>query len=270
METRGPLSSYADVIRFWADRAPKLRTSNRGFATGKTGMGTMTTTPPSWAEASSMVEALMTMAQSEKTRLVQLYEKSRSRFAPLSDPLDGAFRFHRQLSAEREEVYSDWLAWVLESIANVSMMGQILGSQSLQQLAVSGDRVEVRREVCVEHGHADQAGRLDIVVRQEGKLLTIIEVKTQRYGAADLTKHEGYRRSASADTELIFLAVNPPDSDPAYFSVSFVVGAMHQSSSPLRSAARPGSCPGHVARAGLRRSRREPARVCTPGNPLFE
>ena len=45
------------------------------------------------------------MAESEKTRLVQLYEESKLRLAPLSDPLDVRFNLHRQLSSQREEVY---------------------------------------------------------------------------------------------------------------------------------------------------------------------
>ena len=133
---------------------------------------------------------------------------------PLSDPLDVLFPLHRQLSSSREEVYSDWLQWVLDQIKNAGQIGSVLGLPNLEQIAVSNEPVEVDREVPVEHGHADQTGRLDIVVRQGCRWLAVIEVKTRAYKDGDLEKHEGYQKSIiSPETELIFLAVDPPDSD---------------------------------------------------------
>src|SRR5271165_3022858 len=147
VKTKTPLALKADAIVFWASWALKLRTgagqrADSGSRSARAA-GTATITPPSWPAALAVVEAFTTMAKSEKTRLVQLYEESKSRLAPLSDPLDGRFYLHRQFYSEREEVYSDWLAWVLEHVASASAIGRILGSEALQKLVGSGESLEV-------------------------------------------------------------------------------------------------------------------------------
>ena len=92
-----------------------------------------------------------------------------------------------------------------------------LDRQLPKNFASTAVQVQVDREVCVEHGHPDQTGRLDVVFRQGTTKLAIVEVKTRPFSESDLDKHEGYRLSVSPETELIFLAVNPPDSDPHPF-----------------------------------------------------
>ena len=77
---------------------------------------------------------------------------------------------------------------------------------------------QVGPQVCVEHGHLNQAGRLDLVISLAEKPLAVIEVKTRPYTALAQEKHQGYRRSVpSPDTDLILLAVDPPDSDRGDF-----------------------------------------------------
>jgi len=158
------------------------------------------------------------MTEVQSRRLVQIYRESRKLLLPLSDPLDVEFSLHRQLSSSREEVYSDWLQWVLEQVSDVQLIGRILGSTELERRAIPQEKISVDREVCVERGHIDQSGRLDLVVRQGFRRLAVIEAKTREYEEVDLNKHVGYRRSInSSDVELIFLAINPPVSDPGGF-----------------------------------------------------
>jgi hypothetical protein len=172
-------------------------------------------TPPRWLAASEFVENCKAMSQAEAVNLIQMFKDSRRRLYPLSDPLDLRFPLHRQLSACREEVYSDWLQWVLQQAADADtrLIGRILGSANQERFAKSQEPIGVDREEPVEHGHNDQTGRLDIVVRQGSAWLAVVEVKTRDYSYFDLEKHKGYLKSVPPGTDLIFLSVDQPDSD---------------------------------------------------------
>jgi hypothetical protein len=154
------------------------------------------------------------MSQAVLKPLAVAYDRSKRCLYPLSDPLDARFPLHRQLSSDREEVYSDWLQWVLQQFSDLQALGRILGSPNLARLANPDEPVTVDREIAVEHGYAGQAGRLDLVLRQRSRRLIVVEVKTRAYAGADLEKHAGYTESIdSPETEFIFLAVNPPATD---------------------------------------------------------
>lgn len=176
--------------------------------------------PPGWLAASNLITSFVAMSRSEGVRLTQMYESSKRRLWPLSDPLDVLFHFHRQLSSSREEVYSDWFQWVLSQVADARLIGQILGTPIPDRFANSKGPVSVEREIWVEHGHVDQTGRLDIVVSQGLEKLAVIEVKTREYSREDLQKHIGYARAiktSSPQAEMILLAVDPPDTDLSGF-----------------------------------------------------
>jgi hypothetical protein len=124
------------------------------------------------------------------------------------------FPLHRQLSSSREEVYSDWFQWVLEEVADTRLIWRVLGSPNRERFANSREPIRIAREERVEHGHINQTGRLDLVIRQGSGMLAVIEVKTRAYSELDLEKHKGYCESiGSTETELIFLSVDLPDSD---------------------------------------------------------
>jgi hypothetical protein len=170
-------------------------------------------TPPPWNSALEFVQNCKAMSQAEGARLAQLFEDSKLRLRPLSDPLDVQFHLHRQLSSSREEVYSDWFQWVLEQVADARLIGRILGSQRRERFANSQEPISVEREVSVERGHVGQTGRLDLVISQGRERLAVIEVKTRAHSDSDLEKHKGYRESIrSPETELIFLSIDLPES----------------------------------------------------------
>lgn len=167
---------------------------------------------PGWVAATKLARDFRIMSQAVREPLAVAYDRSKKSLFPLSDPLDARFPLHRQLSSDREEVYSDWLQWVLQQFSDPQSLGRILGSPNLAQLANPDEPVIVDREITVEHGYAGQAGRLDLVLRQQSRRLIVVEVKTRAYAGADLEKHVGYTESIdSPETEFIFLAVNPPD-----------------------------------------------------------
>jgi hypothetical protein len=173
---------------------------------------------PTWGAATELIRSCEEMSKAESVHLLELYRKSKEHLYPLSDPLDARFPLHRQLSSSREEVYSDWLQWILEQVKDVQQIACILGSPKLERLANPQEHIRVEREVVVEHGYIGQTGRLDLVLKQGSRLLAVIELKTRAYEDSDLKKQEGYREAInSLETELIFLAVDPPDSDPSGF-----------------------------------------------------
>jgi hypothetical protein len=167
--------------------------------------------PPPWLAAKELVQGCNAMSEAEGARLTQLYEDSKLRLFPLSDPLNVLFPLHRQLSSSREEVYSDWLQWILLQVADTRLIGRILGSPNWERFAGLPDPIEVEREVPVKHGHLDQTGRLDLVIRQGSPWLAVIEVKTRPFSEFDLEKHKGYVDSSPPEADLIFLATEPPD-----------------------------------------------------------
>jgi hypothetical protein len=175
-----------------------------------------------WAIVSAFVGNCRKVSQSEAAHLYRIYEASKRRLFPLSDPLDVRFHLHRQLSASREEVYSDWLQWVLTQIAgfDAQLIGQILGSSRWRRFVNPHDALAVNREVPVAHGHEGQTGRMDLVISRGDLWLAVIEVKTRSYSNADMAKHKGYGASipgSSLSAERIFISVDPPGVDSGDF-----------------------------------------------------
>jgi hypothetical protein len=169
------------------------------------------TPTPSWRPAVAIVNALVPVSQLARVKFIELYDISRKRLLPLSDPLDAQFFLHRQLDSSREEVYSDWLHWIFEHIKEAELIGSVLKSEVITQAAGT---LQIDREVGVPHGHHGKTGRLDLVFRQGTDWLSVIEIKTRAYVEEDLKKHRGYRKSVeSGQTDFIFLAIDPPGID---------------------------------------------------------
>jgi len=122
--------------------------------------------------------------------LLQEYEKL---IAPLEDPLKVNFHLHRWLYGCREEVYSDWLAWIFTELSTADRIGRVLFGNEIQEpLIECRDRCESDREVWVPKGHKGHSGRLDCVLRFSDKALIAIEVKVIEVETADIVKQAGY------------------------------------------------------------------------------
>src|SRR6516164_4009368 len=67
-----------------------------------------------WKAAARMMEAARPKLAEDAKKLKRLLKVSRKRLFPLGDPFDLDLGLHRWLNAEREEAYSDWLAWVVQ------------------------------------------------------------------------------------------------------------------------------------------------------------
>jgi hypothetical protein len=168
------------LLRAWASIGAQLRAS-RSFATAA-----------GWSGAKRIMDAVRPILAGEAKRLKNLLAQSRKKLAPVQDPFDVDLGLHRWLDAEREEAYSDWLAWVIEQARTPGRVFKILGLQLPPDSLLKRQRAVVRREYCVPYGHIDREGRLDLVIRFGGRAMIVVEVKKGESEEADTTKQAGY------------------------------------------------------------------------------
>jgi hypothetical protein len=212
LEERGTMNS-ADIPleTVWTALGPFLDTGAR--LSSYTSPSLLT-----WSGASRMISSLESMSQAELNTLRVFYNRSTERLFPLSDPLSIDFLANRQLFTGREEVYSDWLQWVLQQLSSPPLIGRVIGYRNLTDPARSQEPINVRREIGVEHGNPDHEGRVDIILEQHNQPVAVIEVKTRPYADVALEKHAGYRKSFDAPgIEFFLLAPDPPEGDARGF-----------------------------------------------------
>lgn len=118
------------------------------------------------------------LVKSETVHLADLLESSDRQLAPLSDPLRLGFHGHRwlDLQHEREESYSDWLAWLLERMDSPEQVLQVFGLENTELGKLVGDKeVTVSREESIST--LDGRKRTDIVIRFGNEGVLLVEVK---------------------------------------------------------------------------------------------
>lgn len=140
-----------------------------------------------WGSCHRIVESAARYALTkvkDVTTILAAYDKEMS---PLCDPLKLSFDLHRWLSSDREEAYSDWLAWVMVELGDPSRIGRVLYGGAIPEglLACKGPCI-VDREEWVP------SGRLDLVIRFGSEALIVIEVKVIGADSADTVKQAGY------------------------------------------------------------------------------
>jgi hypothetical protein len=150
-----------------------------------------------WESASRLVRAALPLFQVLAHELIDLLNQSDARLKPLADPLRADFGAHRWLKAEREEAYSDWLAWILKNLRSPMAIVDLFKIQQLFPDRPLGDpatlpRHVVAREVTVPRGHAGKQGRLDLVIRFKPLAVIVVEAKMGDAEGADTAKQDGY------------------------------------------------------------------------------
>jgi len=146
-----------------------------------------------WEAVKRLQQAAVNVAAAKFAVLDNLLAKSDQLLSPLQDPLKLKFGLHRWMAGDREEAYSDWLAWVLDEMASPERVGRLLyGDAVPPELLACKSCCATDREVWVPTGHAGQAGRLDCVVRFGDEAVIVIEVKVVNAEAADTDKQAGY------------------------------------------------------------------------------
>ena len=105
------------------------------------------------------------------------------------DPLLCDLGMHRWL--EKENSYSDWLAWVLERLHDAKAVLRVLGIPDGELDLPREAPYEVHREWPVAEGNEESTGRIDLLIRFKHALVGV-EVKTEdnKYD-----KQKGYKDS---------------------------------------------------------------------------
>lgn len=149
-----------------------------------------------WDASSRMIRAATPYFKVAAEKLIGLLDESNKLLKPLTDPLQTDFGVHRWLKGDREEAYSDWLAWIVQNldataVLDVFALKRLFSDKPLPNVSIN-DRPEVKREACVPKGHANKQGRLDLLIRLQPDALLVVETKLGNADQADTAKQEGY------------------------------------------------------------------------------
>src|ERR1019366_3449827 len=157
------------ALRFWAETASsQLRSVRVDTAPeearniGSTSVATIRG-PGTWAPVRALVNFHGGFENIQIARLGALISEANKYLTPFEYPLTCDLGLHRWLRSEREESYSDWLAWVFRQYGTWRAVGALLGCDP----AAKGGSVVVDREVSISYLDESGIGRLDLVVSDE-------------------------------------------------------------------------------------------------------
>jgi hypothetical protein len=139
-----------------------------------------------------LIEVTNAWAEAELAQLQGLIDASNKALAPLGDPLLIDFGAHRWLKGDREEAYSDWLAWIVAQLKEPKLVLPIFGIKDTNVLSrcTQARFLPPEREKSVQDGER----RLDLVIRYEGTLLIVVEVKVTGADDAYTAKQADYMK----------------------------------------------------------------------------
>jgi hypothetical protein len=172
---------------------------------------------PSWDSAKLLVERAERLDQLARRRLTAVFELSEKELAPLGEPLKLNLGTHRWLSADREESYSDWLAWILQGMSG----SEIVTLFSLNEKCageLTGTAESVRREV-----RRDQ-DRTDVEVSFGGQGFLLIEVKVKDVGTeiSDQLQRYANKFTGRHNLLLVLLGTEAPEPEVKRCGFTFV------------------------------------------------
>jgi hypothetical protein len=168
-----------------------------------------------WTPVARIIEDAQAAQELDQRELASLLRESKRILSPLDDPFSTDFGLHRWLRGSREEVYSDWLAWIMEGLDNAGDVFRLFDIH-LPRAAVRWKNTTAQRETPIPDG------RLDIVLRWPDKALLVVEVKVTIEGAAYTAKQSRYKKWMDKQTEpyreSVLLIV---DAEPGYSEGDF-------------------------------------------------
>ena len=172
-----PIGRATDVLVYWAEEGAQI----------------LARPLPSidWKAVVDLTEVTSAWLSFQSDRMRSIMERSNLRLAPLADPLSVDFGAHRWLAHDREEAYSDWLAWVVRELKEPHLVLPLFGIED-DDVAVSKAQ---NASFCPPDREAwilDGTRRLDLVIRYEGAVLIVVEVKVRDADSAETAKQEDY------------------------------------------------------------------------------
>jgi len=143
----------------------------------------------SWIPVTRMIWAAEAEAQKLESELKQLLNVSDAKLRAISlcDPLLADAGLNRWLKKEREESYSDWLAWILGQLGSAVDVFEVLGITEHEIVAKSHARA-----FKIEREQYTSAGRLDLLLTLADSVMIILEVKKYSAESSDTAKQAGY------------------------------------------------------------------------------
>lgn len=142
----------------------------------------------SWTPVAHMIHTAEAEALKLESGLLALISASDASFRSISlrDPLMVDAGLNRWLREDREEAYSDWLAWVFEQLTAVDVL-RVLGIDNPELVVhARSKKFTVQREYFIP------AGRLDLLLSLDQSVLIVIEVKKSAAENAETAKQAGY------------------------------------------------------------------------------
>jgi hypothetical protein len=119
------------------------------------------------------------LIQHETSRIEGLLMQSDALFHPLADPLRLPLESHRWFDPERqrEESYSDWLAWLIAQLNSEQILQLFSLEHTEFETALRTRRaINVSREKCIP-ALSSKRKRLDLVVEFDGDAILLVEIK---------------------------------------------------------------------------------------------
>jgi hypothetical protein len=147
-----------------------------------------------WSAVEVLIEAAQPRLLGDSKALRELLDRSTNRFK-LTDPLLIDLGVHRWLAMDREASWSDWLAWVLERLADATMVLRVLGVQNPKFVsACAGQSYRVEREAQVKAGVPGSEGQIDLLVHLGEPEVALLGVEVKTFDES-YEKQRGYLRS---------------------------------------------------------------------------
>jgi hypothetical protein len=168
---------------------------------------------PDWSAVDALIEAAQPRLLEDSKTLRELLERSRDQLK-FTDPLLCDLGLHRCLAKDREESYSDWLAWVLEQLGDAEAVLRVLGVRKQEYQSLCSGSYEIEREAFVKEGAPDCEGRIDLLIHFGDPEQALIGVEVKTWDES-YEKQQGYLNSLGTrcpHTKCVLVAI--PDVSP--------------------------------------------------------
>ena len=146
-----------------------------------------------WSPVRQMIQVAEAEAQKLESKLAALLKASDARLRDYSlcEPLLVDAGRNRWLQKEREESYSDWLAWIFEQLQRPpGSAADVIGVLGLEEPELITNCHSLG--FTIEREHYTRYGRFDLLLTLGKSVTIIVEVKRYSAEASDTAKQAGY------------------------------------------------------------------------------